>query len=211
MFIRFYVLALFFILVSFVYASIPANHLIYDGQIEQREIKKFQRSLIAEELTLYKDLQKYHHLDEQTRLQIAKYVPIYAIKYGVKMEVLYSVLWRETRFQHQTTHKPTYIKSLKKIVEAKGIGGVVCEFWCEDLKLQGIIRSESELYNLIPGIESTAFILGKLNDRGNLKGYNLEESILHRYYGKPKDSYYKQILSKAEQVRNDYFNLISSI
>ena len=212
MFSKLYALVLFFIFVSFVYASIPAVHFDYqNSQIDVQELKKFQKTLISEELTLYKDLQKYHHLDEQTRLLISKYVPFYAIKYGVKMEILYSVLWRETRFKADTTHKSIYIKSLKKTVNAKGIGGVVCEFWCSKLQAMNIIESESDLYNLVKGIEASAFILSEYQNMPKLKNYTLEESMLHRYYGKPKDSYYKQILSKAEQIRTDYFNLVSSI
>lgn len=211
MFARLYVIALISVLISFMYASIPAIHFEYSDGINLVELRKFQRAMIAEELTLYKDLQKYQHLDDQTRLQISKYVPFYAIKYGVKMEILYSVLWRETRFQHQTTHKATYIKSLKKTIEAKGIGGVVCEFWCDKLKAQGIINIENDLYNLEKGIESTAFILSELGDMPKLKGYTLEESVLHRYYGTPKESYYKQILGKADQIQNDYFKIISKI
>ena len=167
--------------------------------------------MVAEELTLYKDLQKYQHLDDQVRLRISKAVPFYAIKYGVRMEVLYSVLWRETRFQHQTTHKPTYIKSLGKTIEAKGIGGIVCEFWCDSLISQGIINNENDLYNLEAGIEATAFILSKFGNMSSLRGYSLEESMLHRYYGSPRDSYYKQILSKAEQIREDFFKIIQKI
>lgn len=211
MFKRVYIASIFAIIVSFAYAQLPKIEYKYTNEITPYEIERNQKLALAEEMTIYADLQKYKHLDEDTRLRLAKWIPHYATKYGIKTELLYSVLWRETRFQPNTTHKATYIKSLKKTVEAKGIGGVVCEFWCDSLKDAGIIRTESDLYNLNQGIEASAFILSKYQNMPKLKGYNLTESVLHRYYGKPKESYYKQIISKADDIRSLYFSIIASI
>lgn len=174
------------------------------SQIQYKEIPlEIERKVFY----LYKDLQKYNHLDDLTKIKISKNVVKYAEKYGISYKLLYSVLWRETRFRHNTLHKPTYIKSLNKTIQAKGIGGVVCEYWCETLIKNNIITHENELLELERGIESSAFILKFYKNLGKQEGYTLEESMLNRYYGKPVKKYYKTILNKKQSLENQILAL----
>lgn len=185
-----------------VYLSIPNSQ--SQSQIRSSENAKAE-ILVTDEmqkqsLVLLQDLQKYKHLDFPTKSKISILVPKYAKKYALDYSILYSVLWKETRFIHTTQHNPTYIKSLKTTVEAIGIGGIVCEFWCEKLKNAKIISQKEDLFYIENGIEASAFVLSELRKLGKQKGYTLDQSMLNRYYGKPTQKYYKPILAKASQV-----------
>ena len=173
----------------------------------QIEYKEMPLEIEKKVFYLYKDLQKYNHLDDLTKVKISKYIVKYAEKYNINYKLLYSVLWRETRFRHNILHKPTYIKSLDKTIQAKGIGGIVCEYWCEKLKLEKIISNENDLLKLENGIESSAFVLSYYKSLGKQENYTLEESMLNRYYGKPVKKYYKTILNKKQSIEKQILAL----
>lgn len=191
------------VFLSFVYANIPHKNEI----IQTPKIVHYNPGLVIQQNVFLKDLEKQKHLSQEDKQKIAILVPKYAKKYELDSAILYSVLWKESRFRHTIEHNETFVKALKTKVSAIGIGGIVYEFWGSKLEKAGIIKVKEDLYKLENGIEASAFVLSELRKLKPLENMTLDESMLSRYYGKPS-SYNSKVLSKANQIKAKAIDMI---
>ena len=193
-------LTIVFLLV--VYARLPDGQKTDYQMLIQKPLPIDHNLKVVQE-SFYRELSQMKHLSDEDSKEIAALIPIYAKKYDIDSAVLFGVLWKESRFQHTVEHKPTNVKALGKTVQAIGIGGIVYEFWGSKLEAAGIIKEKEDLYLLDKGIESSAFVLSELKKLGPLKGHNLTDSMLHRYYGASTKHYAKKVISKANEIKKN--------
>lgn len=149
---------------------------------------------------MFQDLIKYNYINELRAYEIIKEIKKNSSIYNVKPEFLYAVLWRESRFRNDVEHKRVFVKSLKKDVQAVGMGAIIWEFWGQDLKQNTSLKEKDDLNIWKKNIEATAYILGYLKTKPKLKERSLKESVTIRYYGKYAKYYTNSIIKKTSEV-----------
>ncbi len=175
--------------------------------IEEIEIiKEIELDKKSNEYVLAHDLLfNQTHIKEEEIASLLNQIFACSKKYEIDPLLLYSVLWNESRLRNDVTHKTTYVKKLQKNVTAIGMGGVVWDFWGDEIIKNTSLTSKNDLYIKEKNIEATAFILNRVYSKPILKdAKNRTESALGRYYGKINVNYITKVVSKMiylEQLR----------
>lgn len=163
----------------------------------EKEILYLKNDVKKIKVRLAEDFLKFKHIDDSMKSEILAEIWTHARNYKIDPAFLYAVLWKESRFRNDVTHKPTYVKALNKVVQAQGMGAIVWDFWGSKLIKNTSITVESDLKDWRKNIEGTAYILGHLAQQELVEGTkNRYESAASRYYGKYNHSYVSQTINK---------------
>lgn len=156
--------------------------------------------------TILTDLAKYDYISEREQKIIYNSVIKYSDLYKINPLILYGILFTESTFKTDIQHaKVNLIIDNKKIqTRAIGLGGVVWEWWSNDLKENNIAQTKSDLFDIDTNINATAYIYTEMFKRAKLKSARTQtESALMRYFGGEYKWYSNRINSKIVQIIND--------
>lgn len=156
--------------------------------------------------TILTDLSKYDYISPREQKIIYNSVIKYSDFYKINPLILYGILFTESTFKTDIQHaKVNLIIDNKKIqTRAIGLGGVVWEWWANDLRENNIAQTKSDLFDIETNINATAYIYTEMFKRVKLKSARTQtESALMRYFGGEYKWYSDRINSKIVQIIND--------
>lgn len=154
-----------------------------------------------EELEL-ENLRHYMHVDmsatasvpEDLKYEITQEITKHSIAYNTDPKLVYAILFTESRFRNGVNHTRTYVKQLKKEVQAIGMGGIIWEFWDDYLIANTSLKEKKDLEDWRKNIEATTAILAFLsNSKMHPKAQDAKENAAIRYYGLHNAEYVKKI------------------
>lgn len=152
-------------------------------------------------ISLVNDMASMMHLGSEQQSLILAEIWKQAKNYKINPAFLYAVLWNESRFRNDVTHKPIYVRTLKKEIQALGMGGIVWDFWGDKLKTNTSLKSKKDLKKWEKNIEATAYILSYLKSLPKVSNTkNKYESAASRYYGKYHANYVNKTMSKFTEL-----------
>lgn len=167
--------------------DIPAEHIDEVTQAQEREVENLRHYM-------HFDMSSTTRLPEELKTDIIQEVILQSQAYEVDPKLVYAVLFTESRFRNNVRHTPTYVKQLKRKVQAIGMGGVVWDFWADYLVANTSLKKKSDLKNWRKNIEATAAILAFLsNYKMHPKAQDAKESAAIRYYGLHSVDYVESI------------------
>lgn len=154
-------------------------------------------------ISLMKDMSSMYHLSDKQQSLILDEIWKQSKKYKINPAFLYAILWKESRFRNDIIHKPTYVRTLKKEIQAQGMGAIVWDFWGDKLKSNTSLKSKKDLKNWKKNIEGTAYILSYLKSLPKVSNTkNKYESAASRYYGKYQANYVNKTMSKFNELNS---------
>ena len=163
-------------------------------EILEPEISKEELELENLRHYMHFDMSATTRLSEDLKPEIISEIVEQSLAYEVDPKLVYAVLFTESRFRNNVKHQPTYVKQLKKKVQAIGMGGVVWEFWSDYLIANTSLKQKSDLKDWRKNIEATAAILAFLsNYKMHPKAQDTKESAAIRYYGLHSVDYVESI------------------
>lgn len=141
------------------------------------------------------DMLKYKYLNDEFRYELANLIVENANKFNIDPKLLYAFIKTESAFNVKAMHKPTRVKALNyKKIQAIGLGGVVWEFWGNELVTNTSIQKKSELRDYRKNIEATAYIISELsNKKKHRLAKNDIDTIAIWYYGRYSYDYISKI------------------
>lgn len=141
------------------------------------------------------DMIKYKYLNDEFRYELANLIVENANKFNIDPKLLYAFIKTESAFNVKAIHKPTRVKALNyKKIQAIGLGGVVWEFWGDELVTNTSIQKKSELRDYRKNIEATAYIISELsNKKKHRLAKNDIDTIAIWYYGRYSYDYISKI------------------
>lgn len=170
----------------------------YKSKIEKLEKRSFYSKISR---AILNDMNKIDYISENEKLKIFNSIIKNSEIYNINPIVLYSVLYTESSLKPYMEHKETYIHSLKKRIKAVGLGGVVWEFWSDDLKKNNIAQTRQDLFEIETNIAASAYILNTYKSQNQLdKAKTNVDSMLMRYYGSSSANYEGKIYKKIGQL-----------
>lgn len=185
-------------------SSLVEESKIKDARIAEMKSWKDQKSFIMINRNLLEtNLKTYPKLSAHNRKIIIDTVLSEAAKYNINPIILYSLLHVESTMRFWIQHSPVKItvNKKKRTVQAVGLGGVVWEWWGDQLKKANIAEVRSDLFNPETNIKAAAFILNEFSKREMLKGTkSKDESMLRRYFGGNFKSYSDKIDKKVMRI-----------
>jgi len=185
-------------------SSLVDESKIKDARIAEMKSWKDQKSFIMINRNLLEtNLKTYPKLSAHNRKIIIDTVLSEAAKYNINPIILYSLLHVESTMRFWIQHSPVKItvNKKKRTVQAVGLGGVVWEWWGDQLKKANIAEVRSDLFNPETNIKAAAFILNEFSKREMLKGTkSKDESMLRRYFGGNFKSYSDKIDKKVMRI-----------
>lgn len=170
----------------------------YKSKIEKLEKRSFNTRISK---AILNDMSKIDYISENEKLKIFNSIIKNSEIYNINPIVLYSVLYTESSLKPYMEHKETYIPSLKKRIKAVGLGGVVWEFWKDDLNKNNIAQTRQDLFEIETNIAASAYILNTYKSQNQLdKAKTNVDSMLMRYYGSSSANYEGKIYKKIGQL-----------
>lgn len=143
---------------------------------------------------MHLDMSKVVRIKDELKTDIIQEVLLQSQVYKVDPKLVYSVLFTESAFRNNVKHNPTYVKKLKKKIQAIGMGGVVWEFWDSYLIETTSLTKKEDLKDWRKNIEATAAILAYLSTyKMHPKAKDIKENAAIRYYGLPCNDYIGKI------------------
>ena len=145
----------------------------------------------------------YPSISKRVKHIITKSILTESNKYGINPLILYSLLHTESSMRPWIEHKRILIKIKdKKIyIRAVGLGGVVWEWWGNELKEAGIAEVRSDLFDPEVNIKAVAYIYNVFyNKKIHKKASTQDESAMIRYFGGGYKSYFEKIDKKVAQL-----------
>lgn len=152
------------------------------------------------------DLDTFKHLSTREKTVIYSAIIEASKRYEINPLVIYSILYSESTFRSYLKHTDiTLTIDNKKIkTNAIGLGGIVWEWWGEDLVAEGIAETKDDLFDPRTNIFATAYIYKVMYSREKLKSAESQgESALMRYFGGEYKWYAAKINTKMINVIND--------
>ena len=152
------------------------------------------------------DLDTFKHLSTREKSVIYSAIIEASKRYEINPLVIYSILYSESTFRSYLKHADiTLIIDNKKIkTNAIGLGGIVWEWWGEDLVAEGIAETKDDLFDPRTNIFATAYVYKVMYSREKLKSAESQgESALMRYFGGEYKWYAAKINTKMINVIND--------
>lgn len=186
---------------DFVASYVPEK--IKPGNIEEAENIETPPEVDIEMLKniMHFDMASYTRLPEELKTDIIQEVVLNSQKYNIDARLVYAVLFTESTFRNNVKHTPTYVKQLKKKVQAIGMGGVVWDFWKDYLVENTSLTKKSDLKDWRKNIEATSAILAYLyNYKMHPKAKDSKESVAIRYYGLYNIEYIEKINHAYERL-----------
>ena len=152
------------------------------------------------------DLDTFKHLSTREKSVIYSAIIEASKRYEINPLVIYSILYSESTFRSYLKHDDiTLTINNKKIkTNAIGLGGIVWEWWGEDLVAEGIAETKDDLFDPRTNIFATAYVYKVMYSREKLKSAESQgESALMRYFGGEYKWYAAKINTKMINVIND--------
>lgn len=152
------------------------------------------------------DLDTFKHLSTREKTVIYSAIIEASKRYEINPLVIYSILYSESTFRSYLKHADiTLTIDNKKIkTNAIGLGGIVWEWWGEDLVAEGIAETKDDLFDPRTNIFATAYVYKVMYSREKLKSAESQgESALMRYFGGEYKWYAAKINTKMINVIND--------
>lgn len=152
------------------------------------------------------DLDTFKHLSTREKSVIYSAIIEASKRYEINPLVIYSILYSESTFRSYLKHADiTLTIDNKKIkTNAIGLGGIVWEWWGEDLVAEGIAETKDDLFDPRTNVFATAYVYKVMYSREKLKSAESQgESALMRYFGGEYKWYAAKINTKMINVIND--------
>ena len=149
---------------------------------------------------MFNDMEKLN-LEPLLKMQYVDEILKQSFLHNIDPKLVYATIYVESTFNEDAEHKPTYVRKLRKEVQALGLGGVVWEFWGSYLLKHTTLTQKSDLKDPIKNIEATAAILGHLASYEiHPRAKTPEESASIRYYGAHSSKYLKKIKRRVQNI-----------
>nr|DAK25824.1 MAG TPA: hypothetical protein [Caudoviricetes sp.]DAX61710.1 MAG TPA: hypothetical protein [Caudoviricetes sp.] len=178
----------------------------YDKRIEEQVkiIKSLKNDLDNKESiddyfskTMKNSINNFENISDTQKKKIIDNIFKFSEKYNINPVLVYAIIETESSFRPYLEHKRTYIPSLKKHIQAVGLGGIVWEFWKEDLKNNKIAYSRQDLFEIENNVEAICYILDVYRNYEKLpQAKNITESMLMRFYGSAFAKYENNVYNK---------------
>ena len=146
---------------------------------------------------------KYSNVSTRVKKEIIKTIVEVSKKRDINPLILYSLIYVESSFRFWIEHPKTLITigKKKKYIRAVGLGGIVWEWYKDDLQKSGIAETRSDLFNPSINIRAIGLVYEKLRKRSILKGSkNSDESAMLRYFGGNHKWYFEKINKKTSNL-----------
>lgn len=212
---RFGIITTGIVLSLFAAVSFVAYKSVNDNKVLLNTVKDYQEDkLICEEkqkdtyvsLTKYDlevDIKKYTQISNRVKKEIVSEIIDVSKKYDINPLIIYGLIHAESSMKYWINHKEVYvtISGKKQKVKAIGLGGIVWEWWGNQLVKEGIAEVRSDLYDPTINIRATAFVYNKLLDmKMHKSAKNKDESAMLRYFGGDYISYVNRINTKIGTI-----------
>lgn len=178
----------------------------YDKRMEEQVkiIKSLKNDLDNKESiddyfskTMKNSINNFENISDTQKKKIIDNIFKYSEKYNINPVLVYAIIETESSFRPYLEHKRTYIPSLKKHIHAVGLGGIVWEFWKNDLIKNKIAYSRQDLFEIENNIEAICYILDVYRNYEKLpQAKNITESMLMRFYGSAFAKYENNVYNK---------------
>jgi hypothetical protein len=176
--------------------------------VSKQEVLRYKLQLRESLVTLTEDdlrndLDKYSYISKRVKEDILEAIVDSAEEFGVSPIILYGILQTESSMRPWIQHSEvTIIKDKVSIkVRAIGLGGIVWEWWGNDLISAGIAEVKSDLYDPAVNVRAVAYIFSLMKEmplKGTAK--NARESALLRYFGGNYPSYITKVYTNIGQI-----------
>ena len=152
---------------------------------------------------LREDLNKYSYISKRVKDDILDAIVDSAEEFNVSPIILYGILQTESSMRPWIRHSEVAIIKDKASVKVRaiGLGGIVWEWWGDDLRANGIAEVRSDLYDPAVNIRAVAYIFSLMKEmplKGTAK--NARESALLRYFGGNYPSYITKVYNNIGQI-----------
>ena len=178
----------------------------YDKRMEEQVkiIKSLKNDLDNKESiddyfskTMKNSINNFENISDTQKKKIIDNIFKYSEKYKINPVLVYAIIETESSFRPYLEHKRTYIPSLKKHIQAVGLGGIVWEFWSAELIKNKIAYSRQDLFEIENNIEAICYILDVYRNYEKLpQAKNITESMLMRFYGSAFAKYENNVYNK---------------
>ena len=130
------------------------------------------------------DLETYNSLSSRMQKLIINYIDSASQQYKIPIGLLHAILRVESDYKYWIDHPTVIVKG--KSTCAKGIAGIVWEYWKDSLITKGIAERESDLYSPEISIKGCAYILREILNKevNNSSSESLALRIAEGYFGK---------------------------
>jgi soluble lytic murein transglycosylase-like protein len=152
---------------------------------------------------LREDLNKYSYISSRVKDDILDAIVDSAEEFNVSPIILYGILQTESSMRPWIRHSEVAIVKDKASVKVRaiGLGGIVWEWWGDDLRANGIAEVKSDLYDPAVNVRAVAYIFSLMKEmplKGTAK--NARESALLRYFGGNYPSYITKVYTNIGQI-----------
>jgi soluble lytic murein transglycosylase-like protein len=180
------------------------EQLVATTQEAQRYKLQLDESLvILTEEDLREDLNKYSYISNRVKENILDAIVDSAEEFNVSPIILYGILQTESSMRPWIRHSEVAIVKDKASVKVRaiGLGGIVWEWWGDDLRANGIAEVKSDLYDPEVNVKAVAYIFSLMKEmplKGTAK--NARESALLRYFGGNYPSYITKVYTHIGKI-----------
>ena len=136
--------------------------------------------------TLAENIEQYKGISNKNKSEILFDIVKYSKQYKLNPIVIYSLIATESSFKFWIKHSlvTIVVKKHKIKTRAIGLGGVIWEWYEDELIQNKIAQVKSDLFDISTNIQATCYIYRKLKDEAILKGSkDKQESARIRYFG----------------------------
>jgi hypothetical protein len=165
----------------------PSDTLNLTKQITLEEIRKIEVQLIR------LDLNDYSHLSTNIKDEISKSILESSQTFNIPPILIHAIIQIESEYRFNIDHPIVFIKGKK--TNARGLGGIIWEYWGKRLITAGIAETDNDLYLPHANILAIGYILRVIiNDEltKNRKNWLLRR-IITQYYGIQSNEYESKI------------------
>ena len=180
------------------------GQLVATTQEAQRYKLQLDKSLVILTVDdLREDLNKYSYISNRVKENILNAIVEASKEFDVSPIILYGILQTESSMRPWIRHQEIAIIKDKASVRVRaiGLGGIVWEWWGDDLIANGIAEVRSDLYDPAVNVRAVAYIFSLMKEmplKGTAK--NARESALLRYFGGNYPSYVAKVYTNIGTI-----------
>ena len=170
----------------------------------RREIPRSLEERGVEKGIVELDLKEFNYLSEETQQEILSTIDSVSQTQGIPIMLLHAIFRIESDYRFWVEHPlvTVTLKGKKEKIQAVGLGGVVWEFWGEELREAGIAQTRSDLFKPVANIRASAYVLRKIITQSlNTKDeITAGRQAIASYYGKFDENYENKIVKYTSDL-----------